>query len=120
MNFCQFIKVIANNTANKIPKEYVHQRLFLMTIGFMPLYLEMNALDLWEQDCQQVPLEENQYYKPLSQEMEYLIIEIFDFARTNLYTQYSQYNAEQAWRSLKPLFIEQHIAFPDYYDFSTW
>lgn len=118
MHFCQFIKVIANNTANKIPKECVHQRIFLATIALMPLYLEIKSLDLWESACMKAYITKD--YQPLSDEMEKLIDDIFNFARINLYTAYNQNYAENEWRALKKQFIEQHIPFPDYYDFSQW
>lgn len=118
MHFCQFIKVIANNTAKKIPKEYAHQHIFLATIALMPLYLEIGALDLWENDCQNAYIQKG--YKPLSDEMEKLIDDIYSLATINLYTAYNQHHAETEWLELRKQFIQQHIAFPDYYDFSQW
>ncbi|SOD66081.1 hypothetical protein SAMN02746062_00492 [Alysiella filiformis DSM 16848] len=118
MYFCQFIKVIANNTAKKIPKEYGHQHIFLATIALMPLYLEIKSLDLWEEACQNAHIEAG--YQPLSDEMEKLIYDIFDFARVNLYCAYDKNNAETEWLELKNQLIKQNIIFPDYYDFSHW
>lgn len=118
MYFCQFIKVIANNTLNQIPKEYGHQRIFLATIALMPMYLEIHSLDLWERACQNAYIEKD--YQPLSNEMEKLIMDIFDFARVNLYCAYDKAVAEKEWLVLKEQFIEQHIAFPNYYDFGQW
>lgn len=118
MYFCQFIKVISSNTLNKIPKEYAHQRLFLTTVALMPMYLEIHRLDLWEMACQNAYIQEN--YQPLSDEMEKLIMDIFDFARINFYCAYDKNVAEKEWRILKEQFIKQHIAFPDYYDFGKW
>lgn len=118
MHLCQFIKVIANNTAKKIPKEYPHQHIFLATVALMPLYSEIGALDLWEKDCQDACIQKG--YKPLSDDMEKLIEGIFELARTNLYTAYNQNHVEMEWLALRKQFIEQHIAFPDYYDFGEW
>lgn len=119
MQLCQFIKVIATNTANKIPKDYVHQRIFLSTIALMPMYAEIQALDIWEQACDIAQLN-HRNYQPLSDEMEKLIAGIYELATLNLYTAYNQHHTEQAWQVLKAQFLKQHIAFPDYYDLSQW
>lgn len=118
MSFCQFVTVISNNTLNKIPKEYAHQRIFLATIALMPMYLEIHRLDLWEMACQNAYIEKD--YRPLSDKMEQLIMDIFDFARVNLYRAYDKNIAEKEWLRLKEQLIEQHITFPDNYDFGRW
>lgn len=118
MSFCQFVTVISNNTLNKIPKEYAHQRIFLATIALMSMYLEIKRLDLWEMACQNAYIEDN--YQHLSDEMEKLVINIFDFARVNLYCAYDKMIAEKEWLILRQQFIEQQIAFPNYYDFGQW
>lgn len=118
MYFCQFVKVIANNTLNKIPKQYGHQRIFLATIALMPMYLQICRLDLWEAACQNAYIQKD--YQPLSNKMEKLIVDIFDFARVNLYADYDKNLVEQEWLQLKERFTEQQIAYPDYYDFGQW